>query len=51
MAEWFDVGLTNEQNGTITHTLSTTLIAPDGKVIRLYSGNDWTRKQVMADLR
>jgi len=50
MAQWFDVGLTNEQNGTITHTLSTTLIGPDGKVIRFYSGNEWTPEEVMADL-
>ena len=50
MAQWFDVGLTKEQDGTITHTLSTTLIGPDGKVIRFYSGNDWTPEEVMADL-
>jgi protein SCO1/2 len=50
MARWFDVGLTNEANGTITHTLSTTLIGPDGKVIRFYPGNDWTPEEVVADL-
>jgi protein SCO1/2 len=50
MAEWFDIGLTNEADGTITHTLSTTLIGPDGKVVRFYPGNDWTPQQVLADL-
>jgi len=50
LAQWFDVGLTNEQNGTITHTLSTTLIGPDGKVLRFYPGNDWTPEDVLADL-
>jgi protein SCO1/2 len=50
MAQWFDVGLTNEKDGTITHTLSTTLIGPDGKVIRFYPGNDWTPEEVVADL-
>jgi protein SCO1/2 len=50
MAEWFDVGLTREQDGTITHTLSTALIGPDGKVIRFYPGNDWTPQEVMGDV-
>ena len=50
MAQYFDVGLTNEQNGTITHTLSTTLIGPDGKVVQFYPGNEWTPQQVLADV-
>jgi protein SCO1/2 len=50
MAQWFDVGLTNEANGTITHTLSTTLIGPDGRVVKFYSGNEWTPEEVMADV-
>ena len=50
MAQWFDVGLTSEPDGTITHTLSTTLIGADGKVIRFYPGNEWTPQEVMADV-
>ena len=50
MAQWFDVGLSNEADGTITHTLSTTLIGPDGKVVRFYNGNEWTPEELMADL-
>jgi protein SCO1/2 len=51
MAKFFDVGITNEPDQTITHTLSTTLIGPDGKVIRFYPGNDWTPEQVLADVK
>jgi len=51
MAEYFDVGFTDEPDGTITHTLSTTLIGPDGKVVRFYPGNDWTADQVLADVK
>jgi protein SCO1 len=51
MAKFFDVGLTNESDGTITHTLSTTLIGPDGKVVKFYPGNDWTAEQVVGDVR
>ena len=50
MAQWFDIGLTNEADGTITHTLSTTLIGSDGKVIRFYPGDDWTPEQLLADV-
>jgi protein SCO1/2 len=51
MSKFFDVGLTNEADGTITHTLSTTLIGPDGKVVKFYPGNEWTVEQVLGDLR
>jgi protein SCO1/2 len=50
LAQYFDVGLTDEPNGTITHTLSTTLIGPDGKVVQFYPGNEWTPQQVLADV-
>ena len=51
MAKFFDLGMTDAADGTITHTLSTTLIGPDGKVVRFYPGNEWTAEQVAADLK
>jgi protein SCO1 len=51
MAKYFDVGLTPGQDETINHTLSTTLIGPDGKVVKFYPGNEWTAAQVTADVR
>ena len=51
MAKFFDVGITHGANDTITHTLSTTLIGPDGKVVQFYPGNEWTPDQVMADVK
>jgi protein SCO1 len=51
MAKYFDVGMTDAADGTITHTLSTTLIGPDGKVLKFYPGNDWTPQQVVADVK
>jgi len=51
MAKFFDLGMTNEADSTITHTLSTTLIGPDGKVVRFYHGNEWTPEQVLADVK
>jgi protein SCO1 len=50
MAKYFDVGLTPGPDETITHTLSTTLIGRDGKVVRFYPGNEWTPDQVLAEL-
>jgi len=50
MAQFFDLGLTNETDGTITHTLSTTLIGPDGKVVRFYPGNEWTAEELLKDV-
>jgi protein SCO1/2 len=51
MAQFFDVGITRDANDAITHTLSTTLVGADGKVIRFYPGNEWTVDQVMADVK
>jgi protein SCO1 len=50
MAEYFDVGITRGADQSITHTLSTTLIGADGKVVRFYPGNDWTVSEVLADV-
>ena len=51
MAKFFDVGITTAPDQTITHTLSTTLIGPDGKVLKFYPGNDWTPEQVINDVK
>jgi protein SCO1/2 len=51
MAKFFDLGITHEADDSITHTLSTTLVGPDGKVVRFYPGNEWTPDQVLADVK
>lgn len=51
MAKYFDVGITPGPDQTITHTLSTTLIGRDGKVIKFYPGNEWTPDQVVSDVK
>jgi protein SCO1/2 len=50
MAKYFDVGITYGANDSITHTLSTTLIGPDGKVAQFYPDNNWSPQQVAADI-
>jgi protein SCO1/2 len=51
MAKFFDLGMSSEQDQTITHTLSTTLVGRDGKVIKFYPGNEWTPEQVVGDVK
>lgn len=51
MAKFFDVGITDAEDGTITHTLSTTLVGRDGKVQKFYPGNEWTPGEVVADVK
>jgi protein SCO1 len=51
MAKYFDVGITQGADDTITHTLSTTLVGPHGKVAQFYPGNDWTPDQVVTDVK
>jgi protein SCO1/2 len=49
----FGVGLIRspETPAEITHNLRTYLIGADGRVLRIYSGNQWTPGAVLSDLR
>jgi protein SCO1/2 len=35
----------------ITHNLRTAVIGADGKLVKVYTGNDWSPDQVLADLK
>lgn len=49
----FGVGLMRppETPTELTHNLRTSLVGADGRVARIYSGNEWTPGAVLADLR
>jgi protein SCO1/2 len=49
--QFFDIGATPEKDKTITHSLSTVVIAPDGKLYKWYPGNEWMPEQVLADVQ
>ncbi len=38
------------ESGQIIHALRTALIGPDGRLVRVYHGNDWTPDEVIAEL-
>lgn len=45
-------GMSYKQDGDqITHALRTAVIAPDGKLYKMYRGNDWKPADVVRDLR
>jgi len=39
-----------EEGGQVTHSMSTALITPEGKLFKWYSGNDWKPADVVNDL-
>lgn len=49
----FGVGVVREGGapGEITHNLRTTLIGADGRVLKIYSGSDWSVSAALTDLR
>jgi protein SCO1/2 len=49
--QFFDVAVSPGSNNTLTHSLSTAVIAPDGKVFRWYPTNDWTPAAVVDDVK
>lgn len=48
---FFLVGATPEKDRTITHSLSTIVIGPDGRIYKWYPTNDWTPEQLLADVK
>ena len=51
LEEFFDVGVTPGDDGTLTHSLSTALIGKDGKVRAWYPTNEWTPEEVLAAVK
>jgi protein SCO1/2 len=51
MEQFFDVGVTPGESGTLTHSLSTTVIGKDGKVVAWYPTNEWTAEEVVAKMK
>jgi protein SCO1 len=39
-----------EEGGLITHSLSTAVIAPDGKILKWYHGADWRASELLQDI-
>jgi protein SCO1/2 len=48
-ADFFGLAF-NSKDGQIVHGLQTVLIGADGKVVKVYSGNDWKPEDVAADM-
>lgn len=47
----FGVSVIREKDATITHNMRTTVIGPDGRVVSVYDGSDWTPAQIVDDMR
>src|SRR5262245_56878740 len=50
-AATFGVNVIREKDGTITHNLRTAVGGPDGRVVSVVDGNQWTAAQIVSDLR
>jgi len=50
MEQFFDVGVTPGEKGTLQHSLATVVIGKDGKVIAFYPTNDWSVTKVLAQV-
>jgi protein SCO1/2 len=47
VTQYFNVGVTPGENGTLMHSLSTILIGRDGRIAAWYPTNDWEPKDVL----
>jgi protein SCO1/2 len=51
MEQYFDVGVTPGEKGTLQHSLATVVIGKDGKVIAFYPTNDWSVDAVLQQIK
>jgi protein SCO1/2 len=51
MQQFFDVGVTPGENGTLQHSLSTVVIGKDGKIFAFWPTNDWKVEDVLAEVK
>ena len=51
MEQYFDVGVTPGESGTLQHSLSTVVIGKDGKVVAFWPTNDWAVDDVIAKIK
>jgi protein SCO1 len=49
--QFFDVGVSAGSNNTLTHSLSTAIIGPSGKIFRWYPSNDWDPSAAVHDIK
>jgi len=49
--QFFDVGVSPGADNTLTHSLSTAIIAPSGKIFRWYPSNEWAPSAVVDDIK
>jgi protein SCO1/2 len=50
MADFFGL-VYKSDGGVITHSLSTTVIGPDGRIVKWYHGNDWQVSDLISDAK
>jgi protein SCO1/2 len=49
--QFFDLGVTPGDTGSLMHSLATLVIGKDGKVVAFYPTNDWTPDTLLAQIR
>ena len=49
--QFFDVGVTPGENQTLTHSLSTAVVDPEGKIVSWYPTNEWKTTDVLKDVK
>jgi protein SCO1/2 len=49
-AEFFGL-MYQRDNGQLIHSLRTAVVTPDGKLYKIYRGNEWKPEDVLQDLK
>ncbi len=51
LLQWFDVAVSSSNGKIVSHSVSTAIIGPDGKIRAWYPSNAWTPQQALKDIQ
>jgi protein SCO1/2 len=51
LLQWFDVAVSSSNGKIVSHSVSTAVIGPDGKIRAWYPSNTWTPQQAFKDIQ
>lgn len=51
LLQWFDVAVSSSKGKIVSHSVSTAIIGPDGKIRAWYPSNSWTPQQALKDIQ
>ena len=51
LADGLGLSLSDDEGGLIAHNLRTVLLDKEGKIVKVFSGNEWMPEEIIAEIK